>query len=125
MAEKSCACGSGSLTLIFACSGAANVGKMADEAARKLAKDGKGKMYCLAGLGGDVKDIVETTRSADRILVIDGCPTDCAKKTVERAGITKCAFVRVTDLGLEKGKTPVTEDAIAKAAAAGDKALSC
>jgi uncharacterized metal-binding protein len=119
MAEPSCACGGGPLTLLFACSGAANVGKMADEAARKLAREGKGKMYCLAGLGGDVKDIVETTRSADRILVIDGCPTDCARKTVERAGISKYAYVRVTDLGLEKGKTPVNDDAIAKVAAMG------
>jgi uncharacterized metal-binding protein len=125
MAEPSCACGGGTLTLIFACSGAANVGKMADEAARKLTREGKGKMYCLAGLGGDVKNIIETTRSADRILVIDGCPVDCAKKTLDRVGIKKYDFVRVTDLGLEKGKTPVTEEAIAKAAAAGEKALSC
>jgi uncharacterized metal-binding protein len=123
MAEKSCSCGGGSLILVFACSGAANVGKMADEAARKLTRDGKGKMYCLAGLGGDVKDIVETTRSADRILVIDGCPTDCAKKTVERAGIKKFAFFRVTDLGMEKGKTPVNDDAIAKVAARGASLL--
>jgi len=125
MAEPNCACGGGPLTLIFACSGASNVGKMADEAARKLTREGKGKMYCLAGLGGDVKDIVETTRSADRILVIDGCPVDCAKKTLDRVGIQPSAFVRVTDLGVEKGKTPVTEEAIAKAATAGSTALSC
>ena len=125
MPDGTCSCGGGSVTLIFACSGAANVGKMADEAARKLAREGKGRMYCLAGLGGDVKEIVEMARSADRVLVIDGCPTDCAKKTVERAGIRRYAFVRVTDLGMEKGKTPVTEETIAKAAAAGEKALSC
>jgi len=124
MAEGSCACGGGPLTLIFACSGASNVGKMADEAARKLAREGKGKMYCLAGLGGDVKNIIETTRSADRILVIDGCPTDCAKKTLDRVGIGKYAFIRVTDLGLEKGKTPVSDEAISKAAAAGASVLS-
>lgn len=124
MAELNCACGGGPLTLIFACSGASNVGKMADEAARKLTREGKGKMYCLAGLGGDVKNIVETTRSADRILVIDGCPVDCAKKTLDRLGIGKYVFVRVTDQGLEKGKTPVTDEAIAKAAAAGASALA-
>jgi uncharacterized metal-binding protein len=124
MADCKCSSGGGSVTLIFACSGAANVGKMADEAARMLAREGKGKMYCLAGLGGDVKEIVETTRSADRVLVIDGCPTDCAKKTVERAGIKRFAFVRVTDLGMEKGKTPVTENAVATVAAVGAKGLA-
>jgi len=124
MAEGSCACGGGPLTLIFACSGASNVGKMADEAARKLAREGKGKMYCLAGLGGDVKNIIETTRTADRILVIDGCPTDCAKKTLDRVGIGKYTIIRVTNLGLEKGKTPVSDEAIARAADAGASALS-
>ena len=32
------------MTLIFACSGAANVGKVADEAARKLSQDDKLKL---------------------------------------------------------------------------------
>lgn len=39
----SCACGVGP-KLIFACSGAADVGAIADQAARKLTKDGAGKM---------------------------------------------------------------------------------
>ena len=40
MAEKNvCACGSAP-KLIFACSGAADVGAVADQAARKLTKDG-------------------------------------------------------------------------------------
>ncbi len=124
MAEGSCACGGGPLTLIFACPGASNVGKMADEAARKLTREGEGKMHCLAGLGGDVKNIVETTRSADRILLIDGCPVDCAKKTLDRLGIGTYAFVRATDLGIEKGKTPISDEAIARAAAAGASAPS-
>ena len=51
MSEKNaCACGSAP-KLIFACSGAADVGAIADQAARKLTKDGAGKMYCLAGIG--------------------------------------------------------------------------
>ena len=41
--------------LIFACSGAADVGKIADLSARKLTEDGVGKMFCLAGVGGRVK----------------------------------------------------------------------
>ena len=41
--------------MIFACSGSADVGKIADLAARKLMEDGVGKMSCLAGVGGRVK----------------------------------------------------------------------
>ena len=115
MAEESCGC-SGAPKLIFACSGAADVGAVGDQAARKLTREGKGKMYCLAGLGGDVESIVETTKAASGMLVIDGCPVDCAKKTVERVGLSGFAHIRVTDLGFEKGETPLTDEAVAKVA---------
>ncbi len=45
-------CCSSATKLIFACSGAADVGAIADQAARKLTRDGVGKMFCLAGIGG-------------------------------------------------------------------------
>jgi uncharacterized metal-binding protein len=95
--------------LIFACSGAADVGAISDRAARTLTKDGKGKMFCLAGVGGRVQGILDKTRAAARVVAIDGCPLDCAKKTLVQAGFTKFAHVRVTDLGMEKGKAPVTD----------------
>ncbi|MBT4482837.1 MAG: zinc-binding protein, partial [Candidatus Latescibacteria bacterium] len=38
-------------TLIFPCSGAADVGEISDQIARKLTRDGIGKMFCLAGVG--------------------------------------------------------------------------
>ena len=118
MGEGNCACGAAP-KLILACSGAADVGAVADQAARRLTKEGKGRMYCLAGLGGDVESIVETTKAASGILVIDGCPVDCARKTVERVGLSSFGHIRVTDLGFEKGKTPVTDESIGKVAAAG------
>ena len=76
-------CCSGGPKLIFACSGAADVGQISDLAARKLTAEGAGKMFCLAGIGGRVSGIMETTRSASAILAIDGCPLDCVKKTLE------------------------------------------
>lgn len=114
----------GGTRLIFACSGAADVGAIADAAARKLAREGTGKMFCLAGLGGDVSGIVETTKDADAILAIDGCSVDCARKVLERHGLSCLAHVRATDLGLEKGKAPVTDEAVAKVASAGAEGLA-
>jgi len=66
--------------LIFACSGGSDVGKISDEAARLLTKEGKGKMFCLAGIGGRVSGIMASTEAAAKMLAIDGCPLDCAKK---------------------------------------------
>lgn len=98
--------------LIFSCSGAADVGEISDRAARKLSAEGAGKMFCLAGVGGRVSGIMASTQAAAAILAIDGCPLDCARKTLEEAGIEQFAHVRLNDLGMEKGKSPATEERI-------------
>ena len=114
----------GGTRFVFACSGAADVGEVADRAARKLARDGVARMFCLAGLGGDVSGIVESTKGADAILALDGCSVACARKGLERHGLSEFAHVMATDCGLAKGKTPVTDEAVAKVAAAGAEALA-
>ena len=101
-------------TLIFACSGAADVGAIADLAARKLTAEGAGKMYCLAGIGGRVPGILKTTKEAEKILAIDGCPLDCTKLSLEDAGISDFDQIVVTDLDLDKGHSPPTDKNIAK-----------
>jgi len=110
-----CSCGSGDAgpKVIFSCSGCADVGELADQAARKLTRDGAGKMACLAGISGRVSGIVKSTEAAQSILAIDGCPLDCTRKTLDIAGVTKVNHLRLSDLGFEKGKTEVSESAIA------------
>ena len=112
MTEKNKNVCSAAPTLIFACSGAADVGAVADSAARKLTADGAGKMYCLAGIGGRVPGILKTTAEADKILAIDGCPLDCTKLSLEEAGFREFEHMKVTDLSLEKGKSPATDENI-------------
>lgn len=114
---------SGGPTLIFACSGAADVGAVADQAARKLTREGAGKMYCLTGVGGRVSGILATTKSAAKILAIDGCPLNCVKHTLEHAGITNFEHLRLADMGIEKGKSAPTDELVAKVAAAGKTLL--
>jgi uncharacterized metal-binding protein len=109
--------------VIFACSGSADVGKIADMAARKLMENGVGKMSCLAGVGGRVKGIMETTQAAQTILAIDGCPLHCARNTLEQAGFKKVEHLCLSDLGMEKAKTPVTDEAVAKVASQGEAKL--
>lgn len=122
--KNACACGA-SPKLIFACSGAADVGAIADQAARRLTKDGVGKMFCLAGVGGRVSGIMATTESAARILAIDGCPLNCVKNCLEQAGFKKYEHLQLADLSMEKGKTPPSSEAVAKAATAGAAKLAC
>lgn len=108
-----CACGAAP-KLIFSCSGAADVGALADQAARKLTREGIGKMFCLAGIGGRVSGIMKSTESAESILALDGCALDCTKKSLEEAGFKQFNHLRLTDLGFEKGKTEVDAGNIAQ-----------
>lgn len=114
--QQSCGCGGGT-KLIFACSGAADVGEIADRAARKLTRDGKGRMFCTAGLGGRISGILKTTEAAEGVLAIDGCPLNCVKSSLEQAGFTAFQHLQLADLGLEKGKSPATEESVNKVAA--------
>lgn len=111
-----CSC-SGNTDLMFSCSGAADIAEIGDRAVRALHKAGDAKMFCLAGIAGKVELIEVNTRGADRILVVDGCDSDCAKKTMEFGGFTGFIHLCVSDLGMEKGKTPVTDERIAMVAA--------
>lgn len=122
--QKPCACGSAP-KLIFPCSGAADVGAIADQAARKLSREGAGKMFCLAGIGGRVDGIMKSTEAAAKVLVIDGCPLNCAKKTMENAGFTQFEYINLSDMGMVKSQTEPNEVNIAKVAEAGKEKLIC
>ncbi|MDR3503771.1 MAG: putative zinc-binding protein [Legionella sp.] len=115
MQTKSSSTCSAGPKLIFSCSGAADVGELADQTARKLSREGVGKMFCLAGICGRVSGILKTTETATSILAIDGCTLDCAKKSLEEAGFQGFNHLRLTDFGMEKGKTEVTAENLNKA----------
>lgn len=106
-----CGCGSGKTRLIYACSGQSDVGEVADKTARMLRDRGFGKMACLSGIGADISGFIESAKGSDENIVIDGCPVACAKKIVEQAGAKAKSYV-LTEMGLEKGQTPVTETVV-------------
>lgn len=101
--EVKCSCeGDGETVFFYACSGGSNVGQMTNEIAKRLTVEGKGSMYCLAGVGGRVSGIVETSRAATKRVAIDGCPLSCAKKTLEEAGLQADVHVVLTQEGMVK-----------------------
>lgn len=120
--SNSCAC-SGAPKLIFSCSGAADVGAVADQAARTMTRNGAGKMFCLAGIGGRVSGILKTTEAAQAILAIDGCPLNCVKQSLELAGFSNYKHLQMADLGMMKGETAVSEENIDKVAVRGTALL--
>lgn len=105
---EGCACG-GKTILVFPCSGAADVGELADRAARLLSRETCVKMSCLAGVGGNISGFIASANGADLVIALDGCQVGCAKKTLETHGVKKFRHLKVTDCGFEKGKAPVNE----------------
>jgi uncharacterized metal-binding protein len=99
--EEKCLCESSEI-LIFSCAGSSNVGQIANQAAIKLAQGGVGRYFCLAGIGGHVSGMIESTKVGKMLIAIDGCPVACAKKTLEHAAFNIDEYVQVTDLGIEK-----------------------
>ncbi|HOX23153.1 MAG TPA: putative zinc-binding protein [Elusimicrobiales bacterium] len=122
MAAFSCGCGADA-KLIFSCSGASEVGDIADRAGRRLSKDGAGKMFCLAGIGAGISGFIASAQGACKVLVIDSCPVDCARKCVEKAGVKNLTHLRIADLSLEKGKSPANNENVGKSYEAAKKLL--
>ncbi len=99
--EKDICCSGPKKRLILACAGGSNVGQISNSLMIELDKRGVGNAYCLAGIGGDLTGFVESAKAAD-LIVIDGCPTGCAKNVLERHGITPKSYYIVTQSGIEK-----------------------
>jgi uncharacterized metal-binding protein len=97
-------CKSNNNIMILACSGGSNVGQLANRAAVELTQEGFGKMYCLAGIGGQLKGFVQSARDVPMIAAIDGCSVGCAKAILKNADIQSYNYVVLTDLGIEKSK---------------------
>ena len=106
-----CNCNNNNLKLIYACSGAANTGYLSDKISRKLMSQGIGKMTCLAGVGADLSGFIESAKSAEKNIVIDGCPVACGMLIFEKNKIPYEYYV-LTNYGIEKGKTIITEEII-------------
>ena len=102
MATKECCGDAAKVTLVFACAGASNVGQITNEAAKQLEIDGVARYFCLAGIGGKISGMIESTKAAGKIIVLDGCPVACGRKTLEREGLKPSVYLQVTELGIEK-----------------------
>jgi uncharacterized metal-binding protein len=122
--NSQCSC-SAAPKFVFPCSGASDVGGLSDQAARQMTKDGSGKMYCLAGIGGRVDAIMANTRAAGRIVVIDGCEQECARKTMELAGFKGFQHLKLAEMGFKKGETLVTPERIRAVADRGAALMKC
>lgn len=107
---EQCTCKAEEIT-ILPCSGGSNVGQIANHAAVSLDNQGVEKIYCLAGIAAHIGGMMDSAKSAKRLVVIDGCNVACAKKTVEHAGLKATDWICVTDEGISKNHKMLLEEA--------------
>ncbi len=110
--------------IVYACSGCSDAGEIADRVARQLTREGAAQMSCLAGIGGRVKSLLIKAENAERILVLDGCPLNCAAHTLRLAGFKNFDHLELHKIGIRKGSSPVTDERIASGVAAAREILS-
>lgn len=110
MAEDvKCACGSTNMA-IFPCAGASNVGQLSNKVAMELEKQSIGNMMCTVGIGARAPELMKSAEASEKIIVIDGCPVNCAIKTLELAGFKVDRHVVISDLGIKKNKDKELKD---------------
>jgi uncharacterized metal-binding protein len=90
--------------MILACSGGSNVGQLTNQAAVELTQEGFGKMFCLAGIGGQLSGFVQSAKDVPQMVAIDGCSVGCAKAILEQAKVPLKNYIAVAELGIEKNK---------------------
>ena len=80
-------------------------------------------MTCLAAVSAGLSGFIASAKEAGMNIVIDGCPVGCAKKIFEAKGIPFMQFV-MTDFGVEKKKTEITQEIINRVAGEVCKAMN-
>jgi uncharacterized metal-binding protein len=98
--------------MVFTCSGAADVGGISDITSRQLSREKIASMCCTAAIAARIPEIMEKTSGAEKILAIDGCSKNCTKIILEKEGFHLCQHLQLENMGMEKGKSPATEDRI-------------
>ena len=90
------------LPLVYSCSGCSSAAQMANSLAVRLDREGVAEMSCIAGVGGNVAELVKVARSGRPMLVLDGCPLACAKKCLDQRGIAPDAHVVLSGFGVKR-----------------------
>ena len=88
--------------IIYSCSGCSSAAQMANYMALKIDRKGIADMSCIAGVGGNVKKLVNTAKAGRKIIALDGCPLACSKACLSQHGIEGDLHIELTSYGVKK-----------------------
>ncbi len=88
--------------LVYSCSGCSNIAQLANDVAVKMDREGIAEMSCIAGVGGNVKPLVQKAKSGRKIIAIDGCILQCTKSCLKNINVVPDEHYILTDYGMKK-----------------------
>lgn len=88
--------------LVYSCSGCSSAAQMANYIAVQLDRMDVAEMSCIAGVGGNVKNLVRTATSGRKIIVIDGCPLACSKACLSNHSVKPDINIDLSSMGVSK-----------------------
>lgn len=90
------------LPIVYSCSGCSSAAQVANDVAIAMDRRGAAEMSCIAGVGGDVAPLVNLAKSGRDIIVLDGCPLQCAKHCLARHGVKPTSHYVLSAYGVRK-----------------------
>ncbi|MEO5736043.1 MAG: putative zinc-binding protein [Variovorax sp.] len=88
--------------LVYSCSGCSSAAQLANHVALQLDRRDIAEMSCIAGVGGDVPQLLKVARSGRPIVALDGCPVACVKSTLARHGIAATRHYQLQQYGVKR-----------------------
>jgi len=94
--------GTANTPLVYSCSGCSSAAQMANYIAIQLDRANIAEMSCIAGVGGNVKNLVRTAISGRKIIVIDGCPLACSKACLNKHKVNPEIHIDLSSMNVSK-----------------------
>lgn len=90
------------LPLVYCCTGCSNTAQTANYVALQLDKRGVAEMSGSAGVAAGIPFFLKIARSGRPVIVLDGCPLACAKKSLAQHGISPDDYIQLSSYGVKK-----------------------
>jgi len=90
--------------LVYACSGASNLGQLTNEIAIRLDQNGLAEMSCAEAVGIEAGQPYAAALSGRPVIAISGCPLACADRLLTEHGVEITHSVQLENRGVSKAK---------------------
>ncbi len=90
--------------LVYACSGASNLGQLAHDVAVRLDRAGLAEMSCAEAVAIEADPPFAAARSGRPVIAVSGCPLACAERLLSEHGVGVSSSISLVERGVAKAK---------------------